>query len=47
MRNSNDDPHPNRRERLAEQLFTGVNMAVFLVLISCVAAAAVLWDRWH
>jgi len=36
-----------RRERLTERLFTGLNMAVFVVLISCVVAAAVLWERWH
>lgn len=36
-----------RRERLLEQLFTGVNMAVFLALIACVTVAAVLWERWH
>ena len=36
-----------RRERLSERLFTGLNVAVFLVLISCVVVAAVLWERWH
>ena len=36
-----------RRERLTERLFTGLNMAVFLVLITCVVVAAVLWERWH
>jgi hypothetical protein len=36
-----------RRERLSERLFTGLNMAVFLVLITCVVVAAVLWERWH
>jgi hypothetical protein len=36
-----------RRARLSERLFTGLNMAVFLVLISCVVVAAVLWERWH
>ncbi len=42
-------PEDNRRkrERLSERLFTGLNMAVFLVLISCVVVAAVLWERWH
>jgi len=36
-----------RRERLSERLFTGLNVAVFLALISCVVVAAVLWERWH
>jgi hypothetical protein len=46
-----DETPPNRdrrrRERLLEQLFTGVNVAVFLALIACVTVAAVLWERWH
>jgi hypothetical protein len=36
-----------RRARLAEQLFTGLNMAVFVALLACVTVAAVLWERWH
>ena len=47
MRNANDESNGTRRARLAEQLFTGVNVAVFVVLLACVAVAAVLWDRWH
>ena len=37
------DPHRG----LAERLFTAVNIAVFAALISCVGAAAVLWELWH
>lgn len=36
-----------RRARLSERLFTGLNVAVFLVLIACVLVAAVLWERWR
>jgi hypothetical protein len=36
-----------RRKRFSERLFTGLNLAVFLVLIACVVVAAVLWERWH
>jgi len=36
-----------RRDRLAERLFTGLNVAVFVVLLGCVAAASVLWETWH
>jgi len=28
-------------------IFTGVNVAVFLILVGCVFAAAVLYNRWH
>jgi hypothetical protein len=41
------EPDRRRRQRLPERLFTGLNMAVFLALISCVVVAAVLWERWH
>ena len=43
------DPDHGRspRSRLAEQVFTGVNVVVFIVLLACVVGAAVLWDRWH
>jgi hypothetical protein len=37
----------HRRARLVEQLFTGLNMAVFVALLACVTVAAVLWERWH
>jgi hypothetical protein len=37
----------DRGNGLREQLFTGVNLAVFLVLLACVAVAAVLWELWH
>lgn len=43
-RPANDDP---RRPRLAERLFTAVNVAVFVALIACVGAAAMLWEAWH
>jgi hypothetical protein len=36
-----------RADRLMEQVFTGLNVVVFGVLISCVAGAAFLWERWH
>lgn len=32
---------------LPERLFTTVNLAVFLALLSSVAVAAVLWELWH
>jgi hypothetical protein len=41
------DEGNNRRERLRERLFTGLNLAVFLALFACVIVAAVLWERWH
>lgn len=41
------DPDRRRRAGLPEQLFTVLNMAVFLVLLACVAIAAVLWELWH
>jgi hypothetical protein len=37
----------DQRRGLAERLFTAANIAVFAVLISCVAAASVLWELWH
>ncbi len=36
-----------RADRLMEQVFTGLNVVVFSILISCVAGAAFLWERWH
>lgn len=36
-----------RADRLVEQVFTGLNVVVFGILISCVVAAAFLWERWH
>jgi len=38
---------PRRAVGLPEQLFTAVNLAVFLTLLACVAVAAVLWELWH
>lgn len=37
----------DRESGFREQLFTVVNLAVFLVLLACVAVAAVLWELWH
>jgi len=42
-----DDTERARHRGLAEQLFTIGNMAVFLVLLVCVAVAAVFWELWH
>ncbi|HEY1560318.1 MAG TPA: hypothetical protein VGF71_05445 [Caulobacteraceae bacterium] len=45
-----DEDSRRRTDRfsgLREQLFTVVNLAVFLVLLACVAVAAVLWELWH
>ncbi|HEY1415985.1 MAG TPA: hypothetical protein VGF42_08880 [Caulobacteraceae bacterium] len=49
MNLSEDDSRPrtDRAAGLREQLFTVVNLAVFLVLLACVAVAAVLWELWH
>ncbi len=46
---SEDDRRPpaDKVSGLREQLFTVVNLAVFLVLLACVAVAAVLWELWH
>jgi hypothetical protein len=41
------DRDRRRRDRLTAQLFTGLNMAVFVALLACVTAAAVLWEQWH
>lgn len=51
-RNSDPDdddarPRTDRIGGLPEQLFTAVNLAVFLALLVCVAVAAVLWELWH
>jgi hypothetical protein len=35
------------RRRFAARIFTGLNVAVFLILIACAIVAAVLWERWH
>ncbi len=35
-----------RRTGAAERLFTSLNIAVFLILASCVVAAVILWERW-
>jgi len=40
-------PSRTRGERLSVAIFTGVNVAVFLILVGCVFAAAVLYNRWH
>lgn len=50
IRNLSDEDSRRRTDRfsgLREQLFTVVNLAVFLVLLACVAVAAVLWELWH
>lgn len=48
-RDSNSDGRQARPRTggLPEQLFTTVNLAVFLALLSSVAVAAVLWELWH
>jgi hypothetical protein len=48
-RDSNlDDPQARPVSAgLPERLFTAVNLAVFLALLSSVAVAAVLWELWH
>jgi hypothetical protein len=35
------------RRRLAERMFTGLNVAAFVILIACAVVAVVLWERWH
>jgi hypothetical protein len=35
------------RRRLAARIFTGLNVALFLVLIACAIVAVVMWERWH
>lgn len=45
--NSEDCQIRPRTVGLAERLFTTVNLAVFLALLSSVAVAAVLWELWH
>ena len=40
-------PIHGRRERLSVAIFTGVNVVVFMILVGCVLAAALLYNRWH
>ncbi len=36
-----------RRERFSTAIFTGVNVVVFMILVGCVLAAGLLYNRWH
>jgi hypothetical protein len=38
---------PSPRDRLSTALFTGLNIAVFLALLSCVVVAAVLFGQGY
>jgi len=42
-----ETPARVRRERLSVAIFTGVNVAIFMILVCCVFAAALLYNRWH
>jgi hypothetical protein len=46
-RDSGEPDETRGRRGLPEQLFTVVNLAVFLALLASVAVAAVLWELWH
>jgi hypothetical protein len=48
MDHAPDDDLPSAsRSRFADQLFTVGNLAVFLILLTCVAVAAVFWELSH